>query len=291
MGTVPAEVPVATALGSDDFRRDYLNLGRPVILRGIIGHWPAAQLWDAEYFRDKVGHKEVVVQVAPDGVFGLDPDKGGPRYEPRYMPLGDYIETFAAPPAQGRHYLQRLSIPHALPELLEDFSNPPYVKAKQVYLTNLWFGPAGNVTRLHYDVPNNFFAQIRGRKRFVLFPPTETARLYPHRTKAYNMSRVDLERPDLAAFPKFQSARRLECIVQAGDLLFLPAYWWHQVYSLDEGISINFWSIPGWRQFIAPQMFDTMRDILAERWHFLIHKSGSTFRRRAPDEHGANVSG
>lgn len=264
------------------FRRQYLKPGKPVIIQGLMDSWKASRLWSPDYFKERVGSKEVVVQVAPDGVFGLNPEEGGPRLEPQYMPFSDYVDRLGSQNGGLRYYLQRLSIPHALPELMEDFSLPPYVKANRVYLMNLWFGPGGNITRLHYDVPNNFLAQVYGRKRFVIFPPRASASLYPYRTKAYNMSRVDLDHPDKKVFPNFGTVKPIEFVLNPGEVIFLPSFWWHQVYSLDMGISINFWCIPRLRHLAAPQIFDTITDVVKEGWRFFIHKSGSTFSAKQP---------
>lgn len=40
--------------------------------------------------------------------------------------------------------------------------------------TNLWVGAPGVSSPLHYDVAHNVFAQLRGHKRFLLFPPELT---------------------------------------------------------------------------------------------------------------------
>lgn len=38
----------------------------------------------------------------------------------------------------------------------------------------------GNVTPAHYDEQQNFFAQIKGYKRCILFPPDQFECLYPY---------------------------------------------------------------------------------------------------------------
>ena len=42
----------------------------------------------------------------------------------------------------------------------------------------MWLGPGGATTHTHYDISYNFYAQIYGVKRFVLWPPEEHQNLY-----------------------------------------------------------------------------------------------------------------
>lgn len=43
-----------------------------------------------------------------------------------------------------------------------------------------WSLSTGNVTPAHYDEQQNFFAQIKGHKRCILFPPDQFECLYPY---------------------------------------------------------------------------------------------------------------
>jgi ribosomal protein L16 Arg81 hydroxylase len=78
---------------------------------------------------------------------------------------------------------------------------------------------------------DNLLAQIQGRKRITLFSPTQAARLYPFPVSSRHphMSAVDVDGPDLERFPEFRKAASMECVVGPGDLLFVPAFWWHHV--------------------------------------------------------------
>lgn len=44
----------------------------------------------------------------------------------------------------------------------------------------LFISMEGNVTPCHYDEQQNFFAQIKGYKRCILFAPDQFENLYPH---------------------------------------------------------------------------------------------------------------
>ena len=44
--------------------------------------------------------------------------------------------------------------------------------------TFVWLSPTGSVTPTHYDVSHNFFIQLRGKKRVLLYPPEAWQQLY-----------------------------------------------------------------------------------------------------------------
>ena len=57
-------------------------------------------------------------------------------------------------------------------------------------------------------------------------------------------TQVDVEAADLARFPALRRARGLEAILEPGDVLWLPSFYWHHVRQLDDGaenLSINIW--------------------------------------------------
>lgn len=58
--------------------------------------------------------------------------------------------------------------------------------------------------------------------------------------------------PDKRYFPNFYKAKGHEVILNPGDCLFLPAGWWHWVFSEGTGssglnIALNFWYATDWR--------------------------------------------
>ena len=102
---------------------------------------------------------------------------------------------------------------------------------------------------LHFDQYDNLFVQISGSKRFKIYDPQQTCNLYPYPVHhpMDTRSQVDLEYPDYDAFPRLARAKGVQLVLQPGQTLFLPAYWWHEVItepSLSETeltISVNFW--------------------------------------------------
>ncbi|XP_053452117.1 bifunctional peptidase and (3S)-lysyl hydroxylase JMJD7 isoform X2 [Nycticebus coucang] len=47
--------------------------------------------------------------------------------------------------------------------------------------------------------------------------------------------------PDLARYPSYRQAQPLHCTVRAGEMLYLPALWFHHVQQSHGCIAVNFW--------------------------------------------------
>jgi hypothetical protein len=106
-----------------------------------------------------------------------------------------------------------------------------------------WLGPAGTVTPLHCDYDDNIFAQVWGSKRIFLAPPHHDVFLYPREANAILFgSPFDPEAPDFERFPLARQATLIECIVHPGDMLYVPAGWYHQVRALTFSLSANRWA-------------------------------------------------
>ncbi|EDV20524.1 uncharacterized protein TRIADDRAFT_31789 [Trichoplax adhaerens] len=93
----------------------------------------------------------------------------------------------------------------------------------------------------HLDPDDNFLAMIRGRKRVRLYG-CQTQPLYPNPLGSKGrtiQSQVDCDNPDYQKFPLFHNSQCQEYVLESGEMLFIPAFCWHQVTSLDTSISIN----------------------------------------------------
>jgi hypothetical protein len=104
----------------------------------------------------------------------------------------------------------------------------------------MWIGPAGTFTALHHDLTNNLIAQVVGRKRLLILPPSEVGRLY---NDTHVFSRIaDLQAPglDAAAFGRLEGARAYEVMLEPGEAIFMPFAWWHQVRSLDFSVTVTY---------------------------------------------------
>ena len=94
----------------------------------------------------------------------------------------------------------------------------------------VYVGPAGSRTRLHADVlfSYSWSANVVGRKRWRLVP-----------SELRHSCSDGATRPlasDLSALPEVAP---IEIVQNAGELLFVPSGWYHEVENLEDTISIN----------------------------------------------------
>ena len=62
----------------------------------------------------------------------------------------------------------------------------------------------------------------------------------PRRDAQGNISRVDVERPDLERFPLFAKATHMDVVLGPGEFIYIPARCWHYVRALTTSVSLNF---------------------------------------------------
>jgi hypothetical protein len=242
------EVPRVERPSPREFEERFLFPQRPVIVSGAMEGWPARERWTNDYLTEKVGARTVKPSKANDDGAHLHttPKKMVIVTAPP-MKLAEYIDLLAGGAiSDGQLYIAQLPIRTGLPELWPDVRFPPFVDEKKYFAVNLWFGPGNNVTPLHYDVFNNLLTQVRGRKQVILCPPREIARVYPFPFGylGSHISQVNVASPDLTQFPAWADADRALLELGPGDMLFIPTYWWHAVWGIDQNMSINYWWRP-----------------------------------------------
>jgi hypothetical protein len=209
---------------------------------GITGDWPARWRWSLTDLRERFGERQVPVLPTYGGAMEYD-GRSGLHF--RWMALADYLRALEAGTDPGCYLVSPLD--RALPELMEDVVEPIYSRERPFRLSRFWLSAAGTSTALHRDMAQNFFAQMVGRKRFYLYPPSDSPWLYSYsfRSGLPNFSRFDPEHPDFDHFPLARAVEPIEVILEPGDLLYLPSRWWHQPRSLDVSMSVNFWWADG----------------------------------------------
>ncbi len=228
-------------ISSEDFRQNYYDTMKPLVITGLAAKWPAFNKWNWSYFKEVVGSTEVAVYN----------NAKSDAYTPvnradDYMKFGEYLDMVEKGPVGLRIFLFNL-FQHA-PQLVNDFTWPEHLmKGFIKRFPMLFVGGAGSVTHMHFDIDLSHIihTQFAGRKRVLLFPNEEQYNLY--RKPWEVMSFVDFEKYfdadknklQLDRFPALQFARGYEVILERGDTLFMPAGYWHHMEYLDSGFAMS----------------------------------------------------
>jgi lysine-specific demethylase 8 len=259
------EIPRIDAPANDTFVREYLRPRRPVVLRGLTAGWRSPAEWTFDEMAARYGAARVVAARLAGGAL-LDDSATGVVF--RHVELREFIASLADP-GPASHYVMAPTWDFPA-SFQSDYRVPSYCVGAAHMRAKVWLGKAGTVTPLHRDVPHNLHVHLSGRKRWLLYPPGQSSRVYPRGLLSGNpnFARVDPEEPDYERYPRFRGATAYGATLDAGETLFIPSGWWHHTRSLDGAVSMNFWW--GGRVValasLAATTFKRVRGIRRDEW-------------------------
>jgi hypothetical protein len=225
-----SEVPRLGRLTAAAFQAQ-ARLGLPFLISGVVERWPLTAL-TPQTLRERFGAMPVRARVGDYINTAFAPDRAM-----QDMSMLEYLDLVDAgtqdlPPYLGNLEMRELNRLCHWPSYFSKMGPPRF-----------WLGPVGTMTPLHCDYDDNIFAQIWGSKRIILSPAHHDEFLYPREANAILFgSPFDPEAPDYERFPLARQATMIEVIVHPGDLLYVPAGWYHQVRALTFSLSSNRWA-------------------------------------------------
>lgn len=259
--------------------RANLALNQPVIIVGAATDWPVMQTLQFSRIRRSLGTVKVPVRQSDNEFqvfFGDASEEVGPR---KMMSLAEYLDAIESsdnsarrPPYAGNIAITKdPAVARTLGTLTTDCRFPRLnIEACSIEY-RLWIGACGQRSTIHNDPYHNLNTQIVGQKRFIAFAPEQHQKLYPvffHR--AMWASPIDPMSPDLARYPQFEDAHGFEGVLDPGDLLYLPRFWWHCAEALVTCVNINQWVYSGsccqwWHEQPEARSLIVYKDVLDQQ--------------------------
>eukprot|EP00752_Nemacystus_decipiens_P007525 g6725.t1 len=223
-------------LSPEDFRRLYEEPNKPVVLTDAAASWPALHRWT----RDKLSSAHGDLRLHAGGLeFALTDYLRYAEESKDELPLYVFDKRFADKcPELGTEY----EVPQVFPDDL--FS----ALGKDRRPDHRWLiaGPARSGSSFHVD-PNctsAWNATVSGRKKWIMFPPGETPPgVHPSEDGLDLAAPVSITEWFLNFYRDCHApgrkVRPLECVVSAGEVVFVPMGWWHCVLNLEWSVAIT----------------------------------------------------
>jgi hypothetical protein len=226
-------IPTVNKIDPADFFKNYYAANWPVVLTGMVDHWPALSKWSLDYLAKKVG--EATVELQAQRMAAEDYELAKDRHR-RTLPMSAVIDAIRQADESNDFYITAYNDTtnkQTLAPLWDDIGDLAILRPSTERDGFFWLGPKGTLTPFHHDLTNNLLVQVMGRKRAFLVPSWEVGRM---RNSIHCFSsRSPADWRDGEDLPPL-----LECTIGPGDALFLPIGWWHHVEALDASISLSF---------------------------------------------------
>ncbi len=314
MLTITNEVKPFEWVGNQPLQAQLRRVNEPVILRGLVDHWPAvhaAQRGDS-HLLDYLSRFDAGVPIQafygpPEmkGRFFYQDDIIGKNFTQQNTTLAQVLSNIMAPQGSephGSHYMGSTTLEYCLPGFTGE---NPLALGDISSLASIWVGDHTRIAA-HYDVPDNIACVVSGKRQFILFPPEQIDNLYvgplDNTPAGQSISLVDVEAPDFEQHPKFRAALKHAQVAELGpgDAIFIPSMWWHYVAAKAPiNVLVNFWwrTTPAYHGLPSDALHHailSIRDLPKEQrmaWrhlfdHYVFHADETTSAHIPPNARG-----
>jgi hypothetical protein len=226
-----------------DYEQDFPHTFRsryqdklPCIVRGCVEKWPAAA-WNIDHLRslsypqEDTGNLNFVIIQDPVNLEWYPCSRSRfpkIRAKLRNIPLV-YQPMEWVFPLRHPDLIQEIDIPPLLRN--GNWLNLIPQKIKPVY-PRLLLGYEGTGSHLHIDVAYtaSWMALVEGTKKWLVMPYTEANNLAAYIN--YFTSDTQIIKEKVSSYYEFN--------LSAGELVYIPGKWWHQVYNLEDTIALTY---------------------------------------------------
>ena len=233
------EIERVKTISKADFYNNYVKKQKPVVIEQLTEDWPAYEKWRLDYIKNIAGEK--TVPLYDDRPVSHEDGFNQAHAE---MKMADYIDLLNTKPTNYRIFLYNLM--KEVPTLKNDFKWPDIGLRLVKQLPMLFFGGQNAKVFIHYDIDfsNILHFHFHGKKRCILFAPSQTPYLYKVPHALISREDIDFDNPDFDKWPALKQARGLVADLQHGEMLYMPEGYWHYMKYLTPGFSMSLRAFP-----------------------------------------------
>jgi hypothetical protein len=265
-------------VGVDEFRERYAATSSPVVLAGAARSWPAVGKWTPEVFAERFGDDEItLINVAREEM------RASTTHETtsETATLREVIEGMRR---GSKKYSRFAPLLENHPELMGDI-DADWLAARRGStgvgrFYQMFIGGAGTSTAFHSAAGANLFTQVYGRKRWLIYPTSYNPTYSIVRNRApFFFTSLDPDDPDEERYPLFRHAHGWEVTLEAGDVLYVPPFFWHQVDNPTDSIGVGFrwYHLPSLLRSSPTQLLLTLAATNPPLW--VVRKNRANFNK------------
>ena len=224
MNTDSGFSPVLEARLTDAGRPPH-DADHPYVIRGAASHWRAVRTWSFERLAAAVPDVQVELVQGNREAGTTRLMRSALR---TYLASLQHPAPAEAPPA----YLKEFDLLKLVPRLRDDLDHRKLLPPRTLSSTRCWIGPAAAGTGLHHDYLDNVAVQILGIKRWNLVRAGTVERLGALSGKYDPWAVLASASAGQLAAQGGAGGDFLTVDLMPGDVLHVPARWWHEVSNL-----------------------------------------------------------
>jgi hypothetical protein len=264
------EIERVKTISKEDFFNNYVKKQKPVVIEKLTQDWPAYDKWTLNYIKEIAGEKEV--PLYDDRPVS---HKDGFNEAHAKMKMADYIDLLLSKPTNYRIFLYNLM--KEVPNLKNDFKWPSLGLNLVKQLPMLFFGGENSKVFMHYDIDysNILHFHFHGKKRCILFEPSQTPYLYKVPHALISREDIDFDNPDFEKWPALKNAKGFVTDLSHGEMLYMPEGYWHYMKYVTPGFSMSLRAFPrnignlskaAYNVFIMRYFDNFMRKVKGQKW-------------------------
>jgi|GEM_PF-6469595 len=214
--------------------KEYFKNPYPFVIRGLIKNSDAVKNWSPESFMERFGELDSPIRLIDENGYNVGPDK---RHETGK--LKEVIESMIQGKANSKYvdnfadfFAKNLGLEKEI-----DMERIQTVLGAKLFGSQLFIGGPGTKTIWHCANGFNIFANIYGEKEWQLAHPRYTPFFGGdvHEKAIYAFSHIPHTKKReeyLHEFPYFDRVPTFRALLQPGDVLINPSWWWHCVTNM-----------------------------------------------------------
>eukprot|EP00111_Clytia_hemisphaerica_P024901 TCONS_00073389-protein len=209
-------------IGGKDFYEKFARKRKPVIFRGVTRKWKSTRYWNNETY---------LLENYADVVFDVETGKvyDNALNTRKTMDMKEFLTEY-------KNHTLYLDSPFPHTPMMQDIELPLMMQCEgrhdKFTSMHLLFSNGNTSSPLHHDGYENFLSSFSGVKVVYIIEPKYGKGLYVEFVEDFpGLSPINPQGVDLVKFPLFKDVPFHKVVINPGDMLYIPQYWYHQVRS------------------------------------------------------------